>query len=69
MLGESDGKGDEMDIEQEEHTPDDNLLNQDTETQPEPIQNINQPSQQSENKMEEEGGEDIDVQKGEEDIM
>ena len=69
MLGESEGKGDKMDIEQEEHTSDDNLLNQSTETQPEPIQNIDQPTQESENEMEEEGGEDIDVPQGEEDIL
>jgi len=32
MLGENDGKGDKMDIKEEEHTFDDNLLDQSTKT-------------------------------------
>ena len=69
MLGENEEKGDNMDIEEEEHTIDDKLLNQSTKTQPKPIQNVDQPSQESDNEMEEEGDEDIDVPQGEEDIM
>ena len=69
MLGDNEEKRDNMDIDEGEHTLNDNLLNQSTETQPDPIQNTNQPSQQSDNKMEEEGGEDIDVPQGEEDIF
>jgi len=69
MLGENKEEGDDMDIEEEVQTFNDNPLNQTTQTQPNLIQNTDQLSQTDEEEMEEDRDENMDVLEGEKDII